>query len=216
MVKQQPASYFFRKGISLYGRIVVCTIPFMAPTELIDKSKTPPTPTIFVANHFSSIDPYCFGVVNTEQAMLTSWPFAIPFFKSMMKGGEYIDTRKGWDFIQQSSRQLLQKQCNLIIWPEGHRSRDGRVGKFERGAFRLAVQNKCPITPVCFVNTDKVMSPGSRLLSPYRPKVILLPAIYPTQDEKPRRAIKKLCNDTRQAIIEELSRHGYDNEANHT
>jgi 1-acyl-sn-glycerol-3-phosphate acyltransferase len=210
IIKTQPASSFFRRGIRLYGWIVVRVIPFFGPTILIDKSDPQQQPTIFAANHFSAIDPYCFGIVNTEHAMLTSWPFSIPFFKTMMKGGEYIDTRKGWESIQQKATALLKKKCNLIIWPEGHRSTDGKLGKFERGAFRLAVECQCPITPVCFINTNKIMARGQRFLSPRQPKVVLLPPIFPPADEKPRRAVKKLCEQTWQAIAAELTEHQHE------
>ncbi len=207
LTRPQPTSTFFRRGIRLYGLIVVRLIPFFGPTRLINKSGKPTKPTIFVANHLSSIDPYCFGVVDTEHAMLTSWPFNIPLFKSMMRGAEYIDSRKGWESIQRQATALLNKGCNLIIWPEGHRSRDGKLGSFERGAFRLAVECDCCITPVCFIDTDLVLAPGQRFLSPFQPTVVLLPPIFPQKDEKPRRAIKKLCATTRQAIATELSEH---------
>ena len=210
IVKQQPTASFFRKGIRFYGWVVVRIIPFFAPTLCLNKSGPPQQPTIFVANHLSSIDPYCFGIVNTEHAMLTSWPFAIPFFKTMMKGGEYIDTRKGWESIQQKATALLKKNCNLIIWPEGHRSADGKMGKFERGAFRLAVECQCSITPVCFINTNKTMAKGQRFLSPHQPGVILLPPIFPANDEKPRRAIKKLCTQTWQAISTEIIKQNHE------
>ncbi len=204
-LRHRGASTFFRKGISLYGWLVVRCIPFMAPTRLIDKSGGYAGPVIFVANHLSAIDPYCFGIVNTEAAMLTSWPFSIPFFRIMMTGGEYIDTRKGWESIRQQGLHLLQQQCNILIWPEGHRSRDGRTAEFQRSAFRLAVEAKCAIIPVCFVDTDKVMAPGCHVLSPHRPKVILLPPLTPDPEATPRRAVKKLCQQTFQCITHELA-----------
>ncbi len=204
VVKRQPVAHFFRRGISLYGFIVVRCIPFMAPTILIDKSGTHDKPVIYVANHLSSIDPYCFGVVDTTAAMLTSWPFNIPFFRLMMTSAEYIDTRKGWESIQEQAHILLNKKCNILIWPEGHRSRDGQMAEFQRSAFRLAVEAGCQIVPVCFVGTNKVMAPGQHLLSPHRPKVILLPPLKANSEDKPRRAIKKLCQETYQAIADEL------------
>ena len=207
IIKRRQASYFFRRGISFYGRIAVQFIPFLAPTKLIDKAGHFDSPVIFVANHLSSIDPYCFGVVDTEIAMLTSWPFNIPLFRNMMTQGEYIDTRKGWESIQKQAHRLLKKKCHIIIWPEGHRSRDGKLAPFERSAFRLAVEANCPVIPVCFVNTDKTMAPGCRFLSPHRPKVVLLPALFPDQQEKPRRAYKKLCEQTWHTIADELTTH---------
>lgn len=205
-LKQRPSSTFFRKGIRLYGWFVVRCIPFMAPIQLIDKSGGYAGPVIFVANHLSVIEPYCFGMVNAETSIISkAWPFNIPFFRYQMNHAEYINSQKGWEFMQKQTHHLLNKNCNILIWPEGNRSKDGKLGTFHRGAFRLAVEAKCPIVPVCFVDTDKVMAPGCHFLSPHRPKVILLEPLTPDPDDTPRRAVKKLCQQTFQCISHELA-----------
>lgn len=200
---------FYRRGITKYGWVVCRLIPFWAPVQLDNRAGELPRPVIYVANHLSSIDPYCFGVVDDDYGMLTSWPFNIPVFKWMMKFAHYVDTRLGWESVSSQAHTLLAEGCSLIIWPEGHRSRDGSLGEFQRGAFRLAVEANCPVVPVCFINTDKVLAPGCRLLSPARPKVVLLPPLWPERGQQKRKAIKQLCHESRQIIGQELKRHHY-------
>jgi len=203
----KSSATFFRRGITRYGWTVCRLIPFMAPVRLDDRAGTLPRPVIYVANHLSSVDPYCFGVVDSEYGMFTSWPFNIPVFRWMMLAAHYVDTRRGWQAISDQAHKLLAEGCSLIIWPEGHRSRDGMLGEFQRGAFRLAYEAGCPVVPVCFVDTDKVLAPGCRLLSPARPQVILLPPLRPDRTLDKRRAIKKLCQESRRTIGRELARH---------
>ncbi len=182
----------------------------MAPVRLDDRAGELPRPVIYVANHLSSVDPYCFGVVDAEYGMFTSWPFNIPVFKRMMTWAQYVDTRLGWEAISSQAHRLLAEGCSLIIWPEGHRSRDGRLGEFQRGAFRLAFEANCPVVPVCFIGTDTLLAPGRRLLSPARPQVVLLPPLWPDQGQEKRKAIKQLCQDCQQIIGQEIDKrqHG--------
>jgi 1-acyl-sn-glycerol-3-phosphate acyltransferase len=52
---------------------------------------------------------------------------------------------------------------SFVIFPEGTRSRDGRLGEFKKGAFVLAIRLGLPIVPVTCVGTRRLMPKGSRL-----------------------------------------------------
>src|SRR5947199_74590 len=43
---------------------------------------------------------------------------------------------------------LLTGGCSVMVFPEGPRSRDGRVGPFSNGAFHLAVRAGVPVLPI--------------------------------------------------------------------
>lgn len=49
----------------------------------------------------------------------------------------------------------LQKGISIMMFPEGTRSKSGRVGKFKEGAFILAKSNKVPILPVAIDGTRR-------------------------------------------------------------
>jgi len=195
-----------RKGIRLYGWLLVRVVPFMAPVTVEDLSGGLTPPVIFVANHYSSIDPYLFGMLPFENAFVTSWPFRIPVFNWGMRLAGYIDTKDGWKGIREQGGRLLASGCSIIIWPEGHRSRDGRLTRFKNGAFRLACTTETPILPVCILGTDRVMPPGSRLLTPGRVKMILLPPILPSGRGDNPDCIRALKDRAREAIATELAR----------
>ena len=55
---------------------------------------------------------------------------------------------------------LMRAGDSLIVFPEGTRSIDGRVGKFKGGIFLLAIEAGLPIVPVAVDRTRFVMRKG--------------------------------------------------------
>ncbi|AXH97103.1 lysophospholipid acyltransferase family protein [Ornithinimicrobium avium] len=49
------------------------------------------------------------------------------------------------------------------IYPEGTRSRDGRLYRGRTGVAWLALESGCPVVPVALTGTDQIMPVGSRL-----------------------------------------------------
>ncbi|MEA3547567.1 MAG: lysophospholipid acyltransferase family protein [Thermodesulfobacteriota bacterium] len=181
-----------RRAIRFYGWILVCVIPFMAPVTVENKAEKIHFPAILVANHNSAIDPYLFGALSTENCFVTSWPFAIPIYGLLMRFAGYINAEDGWDEIRTKGEVLLNSGSSLTIWPEGHRSRDGRLGRFRKGAFALAVETGYPVVPVCILGSGGVLSPGQRFLSPGQVKLILHDPVYPDTHADKQQSITAL------------------------
>ena len=53
---------------------------------------------------------------------------------------------------------------SLVVFPEGTRSRDGRLGEFKKGAFVLAIRLGLPVVPVVCIGTRRLMPKGSRMV----------------------------------------------------
>ncbi|MDH5523882.1 MAG: 1-acyl-sn-glycerol-3-phosphate acyltransferase [Desulfobulbaceae bacterium] len=194
--------------IRLYGWVLVRVVPFMAPVVVENKAGRLPLPVIFVANHCSAVDPFLFGMLNVENAFVTTWPFKIPVYGIMMRMACYIDARAGWQDILQQGSRLLDSNCSLIIWPEGHRSLTGAIGRFRKGAFQLAVLAGRPIIPVCIKGSGQVLPPGKRLFNPGRIKMVLLPPVYPENSNDLGGDIEALMAKARQSIEDELTGRG--------
>ncbi|MCK5230759.1 MAG: 1-acyl-sn-glycerol-3-phosphate acyltransferase [Desulfobulbaceae bacterium] len=203
LIGLQSYHRLLRRGIRGYGWILVRLLPFMAPVALIDKSGGLPCPAIYVANHCSSVDPYLFGSLAVENGFVTSWPFKIPVLKWIMRGAQYIDSNKGWDVIQNQAAQLLTDGCSLIIWPEGHRSRNGEISRFKNGAFHLSCLTNTPIIPVCIKGSGTLMEPGARLLTPARVSLTLLPPVFPDGAAEDVEYIKKFKTKVKEMLLEE-------------
>ena len=63
------------------------------------------------------------------------------------------------------------------IYPEGTRSRDGRLHKGRTGVARLALSTGAPIVPCALIGTDKLQPPDARVLRPTKVTVQFGPAI---------------------------------------
>lgn len=56
---------------------------------------------------------------------------------------------------------LLAAGRDVIVFPEGTRSRDGRIGEFRRGAARLAALAGVPVVPAGIIGTRTLLPPGA-------------------------------------------------------
>ena len=55
---------------------------------------------------------------------------------------------------------ILQEGLSLIVFPEGTRSVDGRIGRFKKAIFVLAIEAGLSIVPVSVSGSHRVMKPG--------------------------------------------------------
>lgn len=67
------------------------------------------------------------------------------------------DVRQSLTVIQAVTKEV-QNGRNYVIFPEGTRSKNGNVmGEFHGGSFRCTVKAKCPIVPMAFIDSFKVL-----------------------------------------------------------
>ena len=70
---------------------------------------------------------------------------------------------------------------SLVIFPEGTRSRDGKLREFKKGAFVLAIRAGLPVVPVICRGTRRLMPRGSRLTVVPGPVEVIIEPPIPTQ-----------------------------------
>lgn len=193
-----------RRFIRLYGWVLVCVAPFKAPVTVEYRGGKLPETAVYVANHSSAIDPYLFGAIPINNSFVTTWPFKIPVYNLFMRGARYVNATKGWDHVIEECNELLNSGSSITIWPEGHRSRSGDLGRFRNGAFAIATMTGNPIVPVCILGSRKILAPKERLMTPGKVKLIVLPPIYPEQDGNREERVIRLRNKTRETILKTL------------
>jgi 1-acyl-sn-glycerol-3-phosphate acyltransferase len=64
------------------------------------------------------------------------------------------------------TKDALDRGTSLIVFPEARRTRDGRVGEFKDGVFRMALQLGIPIVPVSIVGSFEHHRTGNWMLWP--------------------------------------------------
>ena len=108
--------------------------------------------------------------------------------------------------LREAGGRMRAEQLTLVLFPEGTRSRDGRLGRFRRGAFALALETGAPLVPVALDGGRHVYPPGTKHVRPGSITVRLGPAIRLEGAEPADR--RTLMRKTRAAIEAMLPEEG--------
>ncbi|HKF77690.1 MAG TPA: lysophospholipid acyltransferase family protein [Candidatus Dormibacteraeota bacterium] len=88
--------------------------------------------------------------------------------------------------VLHSSSELLKSGWNLLIFPEGTRSLDGRLLPFQPGVGHLAGEARAPVVPIHVKGTHRVMPKGRRYFLPAPVEVRIGKPLSPEQGEASR------------------------------
>ena len=139
-------------------------------------------PCILTANHLSFFDGYYMAALPFHNITFAvgAWPFKMYWYTLFMRLARYLEVESmGWDNVLAVSRQALAEGGAVLFFPEGHRSRTGKLQQFHSGAFRLAIDTGIPIVPLCITGTQTLLPPGRRWLYPAQVRLKALPAVDP-------------------------------------
>ena len=96
----------------------------------------------------------------------------------------------------------LKAGINMVIFPEGTRSKGAPVGEFKAGSFKLATKSKAPIVPVTIDGTYKVMEGNKNKIKPAEINLIIHEPIY--TDKLTKEEIAELPEKVRSIIVADL------------
>ena len=170
----------FRRAISWYGKIITAMpYPFIR-LRYEDHSKDGPgEPYIFVSNHRAASDAFLMCVLPHACVQIVNvWPFRIPILGLYAKFSGYLNIRMmSHEQFMEKATKLLSDGVSIIFFPEGTRSASRKMGSFHGAAFRLALETKAPVVPLCITGNEHIPPKGSLLLRPGTIRVRRLPAI---------------------------------------
>jgi len=161
---------------------------------------------IVICNHRSSSDPFLMGALPLEEAVqiVNTWPFHLPLWGPMAKWAGYLSVKAmpPEEFFTRGS-ELLKQGVSLIAFPEGTRARTLEVGPFHGTLFRLALETKVPIVPVCISGNERIPPRGTLWLRPGRVVLRQLPTL--TWETYKDLTAFQLKNRVRDMIARELA-----------
>lgn len=136
-------------------------------------------PQIFMGNHQSDFDilislahiPVQFRWIAKKEL------FAIPIFGAAMRSAGYIEIdrenrEKALQSLDEASLRIRNGK-SIMTFPEGTRSRDGKIKPFKHGVFYLAIKSGVPIVPVSIVGSGKIMPKRSLRIKPGQIRMII-------------------------------------------
>lgn len=160
---------------------------------------------IYIVNHTSYFDiPILLASLpDNVRIMYRRNLEKIPFLGWSMKASPFIaidrdDPRNAMKSIQEAIA-AVQSGESVIVFAEGTRSKDGRLGLFKRGAFLLAARSKKPIIPIALIGAHSIMpksgiffKPGHTTLSIQEP--------FPSLQQEDKQAEKILMEAVHESI----------------
>jgi putative phosphoserine phosphatase/1-acylglycerol-3-phosphate O-acyltransferase len=135
-------------------------------------------PAVFIFNHQSSIDVAVVGsLLRRDVTGVACDPRAA--LLGYLADVVYVD---GDNTVRAKAAlaavvERLREGVSIAIAPEGTRSPTPRPGRFEQGAFHMAMQGGVPIVAIVIRNAGEIMWKGSLVIRPGTIDVAVLPPI---------------------------------------
>jgi 1-acyl-sn-glycerol-3-phosphate acyltransferase len=133
-------------------------------------------PVILALNHASHLDPMIVTAVmrarvkrrihHLAKKELAKVGFVNWYIK--MSDSVLLDREGGGDKALKESELRLKKGGVMTIFPEGTRSRDGKLGEGKTGIARLAIWTNSVIVPCALDNTKSMWTPGTKFPKPFK------------------------------------------------
>jgi 1-acyl-sn-glycerol-3-phosphate acyltransferase len=200
---------FFTVGpLFARGMAWFCHIPYKLrgwehlPEDIRDGRQS----VIFMSNHESQMDP---------PVLVAALPVpAVYIAKKELKYVPFIGWA-GWAagviFIDRSDRERAIRSIrdaarqirggkNVVIFPEGTRTRDGQMLPFKKGGFALAQEAGVPIIPMAVVGGFHVLPSGSLRLRPGQYTILLGVPVHPA-DHPDRDSLMKEVRSQVEALV---------------
>lgn len=153
----------------IWGRFVCAAAlsrVFVKRNKSLDKNQS----YIFVANHQSAFDIFLvYGYVGHNFKWLMKGEMKkMPLVgaASAKAGHVFVDNsnRKGIVETMRQMKGTLKDGISTVVFPEGHRTPDGKVAEFKKGAFQTALSLKLPIVPMTIDGAYDILAIGSKIM----------------------------------------------------
>lgn len=167
----------------LWGRVtlalLLCPVTVKGK-EHLKKGKS----CIVTPNHSSSIDIYLlYGYFDRPFKWVMKGELRkIPIvgWACEKAGFIFVNLAKPMEVVNYSEA-AIQDDYSIIIFPEGTRSVDGKVGRLKKGAFRISADTGAEIVPAYIRGAHEVLPKKGLWPSPHRLELTFFPAISPNE-----------------------------------
>ncbi|MCX6306872.1 MAG: 1-acyl-sn-glycerol-3-phosphate acyltransferase [Bacteroidetes bacterium] len=202
----------FNAFISKFAWAQLYVITSVTKRVVFDEKPDFGKPCVFVANHQSVLDILSMIMLSPRIVLLTNkWVWNSPLFGYVVRLAGYHPIFEGADPAIDTLKTKIEEGYSIAIFPEGTRSRDGKIGRFHKGAFYLAQKLELDIIPVLFHGTGRCIAKGSFIVRATTFTIKVLPRIdfsdsgYGTTYQEKTKAIHELMKRS-YALLDEDAR----------
>ncbi|MGL5625624.1 AMP-binding protein [Cetobacterium sp.] len=173
-------------------------------TEKLEKK----SPVIYVGNHQSMLDAFAFGQALPKDVLKNTYFLAINIHfegkikKYLAQNGNVIlvDMNKNLKETLKIAAKVLKDGKNLVIFPEGARTRDGEIQEFKKTFAILSKELEIPVVPFVLKGAYELMPYGQNKPSSGEMSVTILNEISPKD-----KTIEEILKLTKQEIVKSLN-----------
>ncbi|WP_051522308.1 lysophospholipid acyltransferase family protein [Porphyromonas gingivicanis] len=176
-----PGTLWSRIGLSL----------FLCPIKVEGKENVPKNegPFVVMANHQGAFDILMmYGYLSIPFRWVMKQELrSVPFMgKACAVAGFIFVDEKTPSSIKEtmnSARKVLSEGTSIFIFPEGSRTKDGKIHRFKKGGFVMAYELDVPIIPVTINGAFRALPRGSFFVRPTRLKLTIHPPVEINREE---------------------------------
>ena len=153
-VGMKYASMFYSRGI-----LGVC--PFWQIKVIGKKNLHKKRPYVMCINHQSMLDIPLITVMNINFRWVAKREvYNIPMIGQVLRMRDDIAIDRGGaastKMMLRRAKAEIARGVSIAVFPEGTRSKDGKIHEFKEGAFLIAKMSKAPILPIVTYGTSEV------------------------------------------------------------
>jgi 1-acyl-sn-glycerol-3-phosphate acyltransferase len=163
------------------GRFCIRVSGWLCGVKVIQQGRekiAPGATYVFLSNHQGNFDGpvLCHAIPRDWKALIKKEMMRLPVLSLVLKHVKFVpierlNPKKAQEAIDYGAK-LLKEGCSFVAFPEGTRSRDGRLGEFKKGVFIMAIKAQVPIIPVTIAGSAQIQPPGKYSIRPGCIKII--------------------------------------------
>jgi 1-acyl-sn-glycerol-3-phosphate acyltransferase len=133
---------------------------------------------VFLSNHQGNFDGpiLCHAIPRDLKALVKKEMMRLPVLSTVLKNVRFVPIErlnpKNAQAAIERGAKLLSEGCSFFAFPEGTRSRDGRLGDFKKGVFIMAIKGQVPVMPVTIIGSAAIQPPGKYSIRPGCIKIV--------------------------------------------
>ena len=175
------------KTCNVFGHITGRTCLWLAgasvPAGITEEARLD-RPAIYISNHTSMLDIFLgiwlapIGTVGVAKKQVVYYPFFGQLYA--ISGHILLDRANHGNAIEalkDTARIIRDYKIGVWLWPEGTRSKDGRLLPFKKGFGHLAIATRLPIVPIVVTGAHRAMAKNSITVHPTKLGIRVLPAV---------------------------------------
>ena len=150
------------------------------PDHILDFINSTPRGAIIIGNHQSTLDMLAaISISKRVVGMANDNNWNSPAFAYAMHHADFVPASGGIENNEKAVGDILNRGYSLVIFPEGTRSVNGKVGRFHRGAFHLAETLHVPIIPMRVYGAQSILPKNAKVLCPGKLTFVFGPMLQP-------------------------------------